>query len=212
MENPTFNDIFALDNLDLSKWNDEMSPTEKKLMELFERSKAGKGAIKLKVEVAVVDIKTGERSQIKEKLCDVGTVQLMQAICATIFASVQTGVVKDTDNTARTIASGADFTVQQVVAGTAGTTAAVTDYQLTTQSGGTQGAQTATIGVVNTSTGVVLITANMAAPASEITYKEIGLYVTAGTYVFCLARDYNGTGWVVDTSHYLAVTYTLTPS
>ena len=170
------------------------------------------GAIKLKVEVAVVDYKTGERSQVWRKTCDVGTVQFMQCIAATIFATVQTTVVKDTGNTARTVASGAAFTVQQVVAGTAGTTAAVTDYQLTTQSASTQGAQTATIGTVNTSTGVMLITANMAAPASTIVYKEIGLYATAGTYVFCLARDYNGSGWSVDTSHYLAVTYTLTPS
>lgn len=211
MENPTFNQIFEA-NPNLSKWDTEMTAEEKALALLFEASQAGKGSIKVQVEVAVVDKVTGQRTQVKKKLCDVGTVQFMQAIAAKVFASVQTNVVKNTSNTTQTIAANEDTSLVQVVAGTAGTTAAVTDYQINTQSGGGQGAQTATIGTVNTGTGVLQITANMAAPASEITYKEIGIYITSNTQVFCLARDYNGTGWVVDTSHYLAVTYTLTPS
>jgi hypothetical protein len=198
---------------DLTKWNTEMNPLERLALKLFNKSKAGYGAIKLTVEVAVVDKVSGERSQVKKKVCDVGTVQFMNLIAANVFASAQTSVCKDTGATAtRSVPANSACTTIQVVAGTAGTTAAVTDYMLTTQSASTQGAQTAVIGTVNTSTGVMLITANMAAPGSTIVYKEIGIYLTANAFIFCVARDYNGSGWSVDTSHYLAVTYTLTPS
>ena len=142
-----------------------------------------------------------------------GTVQLSQLMCANLFATTQTTVVKDTSNTARTVSANSATSVIQIVAGTAGTTAAVTDYQLNTQSASTQGAQTATVSAVNTSTDVFTLTANMAAPGSgSIVYKEVGIYLTCATYVFCVARDYNGGGWSVDTTHYLAVTYTVTIS
>lgn len=212
MERITMDELVAVENAQLCKWEDEMTPHELALLDLFNKVNAGKGALKLMVEVAVVDKITGLRSQVKRKMCDVGTVQFMQLIAGTVFNTTQSNVIKDTTNTTRTHTAGDNITAVNVVAGTAGTTAAVTDYQINTKSGGGQGTQTGSVGAVNTGTGVLQITANMAAPGSTIVYKEIGIECVANTYNYLVARDYNGTGWSVDTSHYLAVTYTLTPS
>lgn len=172
-----------------------------------------KGACHLKVNVAVVDKVTGQRSQEFEDDVHGGTVQLSQLLCANILGATQTTVVKDTGNTARTVSANSATSIIQMVAGTAGTTAAVTDYALTTQSSSTQGAQTATVSAVNTTTDVFTVTANMAAPGSgTIVYKEVGIYLTCATFVFCIARDYYSAGWSVDTTHYLVVTYTVTIS
>ena len=173
-----------------------------------------KGNVHIKCHVAVVDKETGEKSQVFEDDTHGGTVQLSNLICANILGAAQTSVCKDTGGTTtRSIPANSATSAWQIVAGTAGTTAAVTDYQLNTQQGSTQGAQTPTVNAVNTSTGVFTVTANMAAPGSgTIVYKEVGIYVTANGFVFCIARDYNGSGWSVDTTHYLAVTYTVTIS
>ena len=172
-----------------------------------------KGDVHLKVKVAVINKETGKEEQVFVDDEHGGTVQLSQIICANVLGATQTTVVKDTGGVARTVTAGTGPTLVQVVAGTAGSAAAVTDYTLNTQVGSTQGAQTATVGTVNTSTDVFTVTANMAAPGSGTTvYKEVGIYVTISTFVFCIARDYNSGGWSVDTLHYLAVTYTVTIS
>jgi hypothetical protein len=170
------------------------------------------GNIKLSYRVAVVDKNTGEESQVYEGP-DPGTVQLSNLMCANIFNTAQTSVCKDTGGTTtRTVGANSATSVVQIVAGTDATGAAVTDYKLNAQSAAGAGAQTATVNVVNTGTGVFTLTANMAAPASQIVYAEIGIYLTCATYVFCVARGTAGGTWTVDTSHYLAVTYTVTPS
>jgi hypothetical protein len=135
-------------------------------------------------------------------------------MCAQIFDTTQTTVVKDTGGTSRTVSANSTVSAVNIVAGTGGTTAAVTDYQLGTQvtSPAGAGSQAATVNTVNTSTGVVTLTANMNGPSSSTTYKEIGIYITIGSYVFQVARDYNSSGWSVSTTQYLAVTYTITPS
>ena len=145
---------------------------------------------------------------------DPGTVQLSNLMCANILNTAQTSVCKDTGGTAtRTVGANSATSALQIVAGTDTTAAAVSDYRMNAQSSGGQGAKTPTVNVVNTSTGVFTITANMDAPSpSTIVYGEIGIYVTAATYVFCIARGTSGGTWSVDTSHYLAVTYTVTPS
>jgi hypothetical protein len=170
------------------------------------------GRFKLTYRVSVKDSITGEESQVYEGP-DPGTVQLSNLMCANILNTAQTGVCKDTGGTAtRTVGANSSTSALQIVAGTDTTGAAVTDYKLNSQSGGGQGAQTPTVNVVNTTTGVFTITANMSAPGAQIVYGEIGIYVTAATYVFCIARGTAGGTWTVDTSHYLAVTYTVTPS
>lgn len=171
------------------------------------------GNIKLSYRVAVVDKVTGEESQVYEGP-DPGTVQLSNLICANILGAAQTSVCKDTGGvTTRSIPANSATSAWQIVAGTDTTGAAVTDFALNAQSSGGQGAKTPTVNVVNTGTGVFTVTANMDAPSpSTILYGEIGIYVTANTFVFCIARGTAGGTWSVDTSHYLAVTYTVTPS
>ncbi len=172
-----------------------------------------KGDVHLKVRVAVVDKKTGEESQVFVDDEHGGTVQLSQLICAQLLLSTQTTVVKDTGNTARTVSANSTITAVNVVAGTGGTTAAVTDYVLGAPVANQQGNQTATVSAVNTSTDVFTVTANMAAPSSGTTvYKEVGVQIVTGGFTFQAARDYNAGGWSVDTVHYLAVTYTVTIS
>src|SRR5208337_427631 len=163
--------------------------------------------IKLRYRVSVVDVKTGkeEEGQTYESGDDPGTVQLSNLMCANILNTAQTGVCKDTGGTGtRTVGANSATSALQIVAGTDTTGAAVSDYKLNSQSGGGQGAQTPTVNVVNTTTGVFTITANMSAPGAQIVYGEIGIYVTAATYVFCIARGTAGGTWTVDTSHYLA--------
>ena len=182
-------------------------------MSVLER-KAGYGSLKFNLRVAVVDKETGEESQVYVKENDVGDVQLTQMMCANLFDTTQTTVVKDTGGTARTVSANTAITGVNIVAGTGGTTAAVTDYQLgaIVSSPAGAGTQAATVGTVNTTTGVVLLTANMNGPSSTTTYKEIAIYVTTASYTFQVARDYYSSGWPVSTTQYLAVTYTITPS
>jgi hypothetical protein len=172
----------------------------------------GCGALKFNLRVSVVDKETGEESQVFEKIGDVGDVQLVQMLCAQLFNTTQTSVVKDTGGTLRTISAGNATTAVYIVAGTGGTTAAVTDYQLGTQATGSTGNQTATVNAVSTSAGTVTLTANMQGPASNTTYHEVGIYIANSSYTIQVARDYNSTGWAVTTTQYLAVTYTITPS
>lgn len=195
--------------------------------EALKRRVTGYGALKFQVEVAVMDKATGKVSKIprkwwqiwKPKLVDniwrkkgdVGDVQFVQLIAAWL-GSAQSSCVKNTSGTAESISAGATPTAVNVVAGTGGTTAAVTDYTLGAQVSGGPGSQTATIGAVNTTTGVLQITANMQGPASATTYKEIGIYLTISSYTIQICRDYNSSGWSVSTTQYLSVTYTLTPS
>jgi hypothetical protein len=170
------------------------------------------GKVKLDVEVAVVDKNTGERSQIY-KGPDPGTVQLSQLMCANILNTTQTTVVKDTTNTARTVSANTAITGVNIVAGTGTGAGAVTDYTLSAKSATGQGTKAGTIGAVNTTSGAFTITANMDAPSgSTIVYGEIGIEVTTASYSFLIARGTTGGTWSVDTSHYLAVTYTITPS
>ncbi len=190
----------------------EMSIPEVTYAPMPENWKQGK--VHIKVQVDVVNKKTGKVEKRWIDNYNGGTVQLSNLIAANIFGAAQTSVCKDTGGTAtRTVAANSATSAWQIVAGTGGTTAAVTDYVLGTQVANQQGIQTPTVSAVNTSTDVFTLTANMAAPSSGTTvYKEVGIYVTAATYVFCVARDYNSGGWSVDTVHYLAVTYTVTIS
>lgn len=171
----------------------------------------GYGSVKFNVNVAVIDQQTGMRTQIWEKINDVGDVQLVQLLCANLFGAAQSAV-KDITGTNRSVAANSAVTAIQIVAGTGGAAAVVTDYKLGAIVPGGQGTQNATVNTVDTTTGAVTLTANMLAPASTITYKEIGVYVTIGGNTFQVARDYNDTGWTVTTMQYLQVTYTITPS
>jgi hypothetical protein len=173
------------------------------------------GKVHVKCRVAVVNKETGKEEEVWIDNYHGGTVQLSNLIAANILGAAQTSVCKDTAGTAtRTVAANSATSAWQIVAGTAGTTAAVTDYQLNTQYTTVAGcgAQTPTVNAVNTSTDVFTVTANMQGPPATVVYKEVGIYVTAATYVFCIARDYNSGGWSVDVLHYLAVTYTITIS
>jgi hypothetical protein len=170
-----------------------------------------KSMFKVKLRVAIVNKQTGKEDYVTE-FEDPATVQFSDLVCANMLNTTETTCVKDTGGTSRTVSANSATSTVQVVAGTDTTAAAVTDYKLNAQSGGGQGAQTATANTVNTSTGVFTVTANMAAPASTIVYGEIGIYLTCATYVFCICRGTAGGTWSVDTSHYLAVTYTFTPS
>jgi hypothetical protein len=210
LDNKELEPVFAFGGIGLgSKANEEqVDPISLAI------AKALYGALKFNLRVSVIDSETGEESQVWEKIGDVGDVQLVQLICAQIFATSQSSCVKDTGGTLRTISAGSSVTAVQIVAGTGGTTAAVTDYQLGTivSSPAGAGTQTATVNTVSTTAGTVTLTANMNGPSSATTYKEVGIYVTIATYTVQVARDYNSGGWSVSTTQYLAVTYTITPS
>ena len=168
--------------------------------------------IVFRVRVSVKSILTGEESQVQE-WDDPGSVQLMQILEANLLDSAQGAVVKDTGGTSRSFSANTSITGINVVAGTDTTAAAVTDYKLNAQSSNGQGSQAGTVGSVNTTTGVFTVTANMSAPSSgSIVYGEVGLQVTTASYTFSIARGTTGGTWSVDTVHYLAVTYTQTPS
>lgn len=172
-----------------------------------------KGKLKVAIRVSVKDKNTNEESQVWTDEHDIGTVQQTQIFEAQLLNKTQTTAVKDITGTAETVSANSTISAVDVVAGTGGTTAAVTDYVLGAQSSDGQGSQAATVNAVSTSTGVFTVTANMSAPSSgTIVYHEVGITITIGSYTFLITRDYNGTGWSVDTTHYLAVTYTITPS
>jgi hypothetical protein len=169
--------------------------------------------IGFKLRVAVKDKITGEEKLVWEDIVsDPATQQMAQIFQALFLNTAQSSSVKDTGGTSRSVAAQAAASAPTVVAGSGGTTAAVTDYKLGFQVSGNQGSQPATPGSISGwsgSTGSFTITANMAAPSSgTIVYTEVGITITIGGYVFLIARYYYSSGWSVGTTNYLAITYT----
>lgn len=108
-----------------------------------------------------------------------------------IFGTAQT--VKDVTGTNRSLSTFVTTSAYTIVAGTGSGTAAVTDYQLVTAVSGSSGSQTATIGSYSGSgsSGTYTVTATITnSSASQITYSEVGIEITASTYTFLVTHDF----------------------
>jgi hypothetical protein len=175
-------------------------------------SDSPKGQICIKVRVAVVDKKTGEESQVHESTRDMSVANFIYLSIDNIFGRAQVAV--DITGTNRSITANTAVTAVNVVAGTGTTSPLWSDYALQTPVSGGAGSATAIIGAYSGSgsSGSFTISGNMSSPNSTTVYHEVGIYLTLSGYQFMIAHDVSATGWSVDTSHYLAVTYTITQS
>lgn len=168
-----------------------------------------KPRIKAKLELVAKD-KDGNITGTYCNEDDLFTKQFAQMTQLNIFNTAET--ITTTSNVAEALTVNNAATAPTIVAGTGTTAAAVTDYNLQSQSSGTSGSVAATINAYSGSgtSGHYTITGTITnSSGGNITYSEVGLEVTVATYVFLLTHDVF-TGLVVSNLGTLAVTYTLT--
>lgn len=142
---------------------------------------------------------------------DLETQQFAQFVLCNIFGVAQT--IKNTSGTGESISAFTSTGTYNIVAGTGTSAVSVTDTNLQAQSSGSSGSATATIGSYSGSgsSGTFTITATITnSSGSSITYGEVGIELTASTYVFLLTHDLLSPTVPVSNTGTLAVTYTLT--
>lgn len=150
---------------------------------------------------------------------DMGLYAFAAALIANVFDTANTASsVPDTSNTSRSWAANSAMSALSLVAGSGVTTPAFGDYVIDTAIAGGSGTATPTVGatITNlTTSGTFLITGTFTnSSGSNKTYGNIGIYVTANTFVFMLAHDLTngGSGYVVSNLGTVAATYTVTVS
>ena len=150
---------------------------------------------------------------------DMGLYAFAASLIANVFNQSNTATsVPDTGNTSRSWAANSAVSALSLVAGSGVTGPTFPDYVIDTAIAGGSGTATPTVGTTITSlgsSGTFLITGTFTnSSGSNKTYGNVGIYVTANTYVFMLAHDQtNGaSGYVVSNSGTVALTYTITVS
>jgi hypothetical protein len=163
--------------------------------------------IHLKVEARDAD---GNLTGIREGPANLCTNAFAGLVEANIFATACTNQLYDTGHTLRTITASCATSVVTGCAGTTNTAAAVTDYKLgtetETQASCTVGANPNTGTTSGTFTVIYVITAG-----ADRAYVEVGIKVTALTFVFQITHDVFAT-LNVSSGGTLTVTYTFTNS
>ena len=164
-------------------------------------------SLKIRVDVKAFN-SNNELTGIYNNEYDLGTIQLLGFICTNILDAAET--IKDTGGTGRSITANSSNSAINIVAGTGTTAAAVSDYNLQTQSAGSSGTITGTVTAPSGSTFTVTGTITNSS-GGTIAYSEVGIECTSATFVFLLAHDVF-TALNVSNGGTLAVTYTATIS
>lgn len=145
---------------------------------------------------------------------DISVQALAFFLLSNIFDTATT--VPDVTNTNRSISANTAATAPYIVAGTTGTAPAFTNYALgdgttnTNYHSNGNYAEAATVTATLSSNTCTIAATITNASGSNITYKEVGMAITAGGNYFLVTHDQvnSGTGYVVSNSGTLSITYT----
>lgn len=152
---------------------------------------------------------------------DMGIRAFSALLIANVFNAATTSDIKDTSNATHTISANTATSAVGIRAGSGVTTPVFSNYvietPLTNSPAGT-GLIAATVNNTitdNSTNGTFTITGTLTnGTAGNLTYGNIGIEVTAATFVYLVSHDQtNGaSGYVVSASGTVAVTYTITVS
>jgi hypothetical protein len=144
-------------------------------------------------------------------LCTAAFAGLVQA---NIFNSAANPTIKDTGGVLRSVAANSAVSALTMAAGTGVTAAAVADFAMQAQTAGSSGSITAGITIsATTETGVsgtfTIVGTFTNTTAGTVAYAEVGITMTAATFVFLVTHDVFA-ALSVSVNGTLQVTYTLT--
>lgn len=179
------------------------------LIEGISEPKIDPNHFRIWLEVIARD-KYGKITGIRQGPANLLTNAFAAFVQAQILNQAPANTVKDTTNNARTITANTTMSALTGAAGTNNTTAAVTDYQLGTE---TETQATVTVNAnptTGTTQGSFTVTYTITAGADRA-YVEVGLKITKQTWVFLITHDVFS---VLNVSNggTLAVTYTFNNS
>jgi len=152
------------------------------------------------------------REDYRTNLCTAGWAGFVQA---NILNTAANPNIKDTGGTSRSLSANTAVSALTLIAGTGTAAASVADNALTTATAGASGNTTSLTISTATETGTsgsfTIVGTITNTSGGNINYAEVGLTITAATFVFLITHDVF-TALTVSNNGTLQVTYTMTNS